>query len=1430
MKAPSIHPSAAGLMLAGSLLAGAHANPVLWSPAGGGSWNVADHWNPAGVPGAGDDIAIAITEAGTITLDADQTGSTLLLDNTAALTITGGGANRTLILGGGATATHSGAVNIGSSTAGQNVSITADTLTKTGSGELQFWNASTIGNVSLERGNTLVRQPTSLGAGDSGVITLGAPSGSNPAILRIGSGNNFAKPIVLQSGGTGILRIDTIGASSGAIFSGGITGDNNIQLTNTNNGTITFSTNPINPSGNVTLANIGTTGAAGSVTVSTVIGENVGSVTVSRDSGTNPGSFVSLSNTSAGNAWTGDTTVNTGATLRLATGNVIPDGPDKGDVIVDGTLDLRAGSETINGLSGTGTVTRGQAGGSTLIVGANDTTSTFSGLIQNGTGTVTLAKTGAGTLTLDTGNTHSGGTQVRAGLLLITHGNALGSGAGSVGSAAAASLLTGGPVTIPNSIQVNADPGEGVNVIGGSTDNTSTFSGPIQLAGDATISQAATTGANALHLTGGIVSNSAQDQTLTFAGPGRIRVDTHPIADGPDGALAVRIADGEIIFAAPNAYTGTTTLEGGSLTLTQPAFHDASTVEISSGATLVLDFAGTDTIGRLTLDGIVQDGGTWGAPGSGADHVSDRISGGGILLVSQADFLWTGGAGNGNWSNGGNWDVNSPPGPDTRLRFGNSAVTSLSNNLPAGTPFTHIRFEPDAPSFTIGGNPIVLTNRLENASGAFQVLNLSIELGGDVVIDSSTNLIELGGDISGGFGIVKTGTDEAILSGANTYTGTTTIAGGGLTIGGQDSLPAGTTLAFTNTNVPVFLDIAGIDQSLAGITFGTQTSAGASITLYGSFDSSLTTSPANLTFAPAAAPAAAGLSVSMGSLGGFTYDNPAGTFSLQAGAATGTGITTVVLAGETNSITAANLNLAAVNAASGNRSVLHLGLNNKIHANNLNLAAGSGRASAVLEFSPGLAPGGTLEIRNTAGSGAANVVIGRNSSFGTDTTTYASVLDTTGNEAVLDALVGTLLIGNAQCDGTGASRRVHSNGTFRMGAGSLTASSADIGVIGGITPTGPNTFTATGLLDLTGPGTAGIATITLAQNNLPLLNGTTHLDGQISIGGGARLNAATIRQGAVVFNETSRTARINWDDGTIGNLPGEDLSISGVEIVLGGTGTHTFDIAAGRTATVSSAIGSAAPGAALTKTGEGTLILSGANTYAGDTVIAAGILETTTGYLDDASKVEISTGGKLHLNFSGTDAVASLTFDDVPQEIGTYGATGSGAAFIDDTRFSGAGVLRVTGASGDPFEDWIDSFTFAPGADTSRGGDPDGDGLTNEQEFAFDGDPTSGAASGKIASALHEGHLTLTLPVRAGASFTGDGPLISDPIDGLVYRIDGSGDLSTFTAGVGEIPALSAGLPALSSEDWTYRSFRLTAPINSTSKGFLRAGLSSEEP
>ncbi|OYV06414.1 MAG: hypothetical protein CFE26_06455, partial [Verrucomicrobiales bacterium VVV1] len=154
----------------------------------------------------------------------------------------------------------------------------------------------------------------------------------------------------------------------------------------------------------------------------------------------------------------------------------------------------------------------------------------------------------------------------------------------------------------------------------------------------------------------------------------------------------------------------------------------------------------------------------------------------------------------------------------------------------------------------------------------------------------------------------------------------------------------------------------------------------------------------------------------------------------------------------------------------------------------------------------------------------------------------------------------------------------------------------------------------------------------------------------------------------------------------------------------------------------------------------------------------------------------------------------------------------------------------------DPFIPWAATYF---GAETNpaiigKAADPDNDGLNNLAEFALNSAPNSssnaGKIVGKVATVGGNSVLTLTLPVRNGATFTDDLTTheeVSALTDGLIYRIQGTTDLSAWTLDVSEVgagaerDAIQLGLPALDT-GWTYRTFRAPGSVSSSASDFLR--------
>jgi hypothetical protein len=84
-------------------------------------------------------------------------------------------------------------------------------------------------------------------------------------------------------------------------------------------------------------------------------------------------------------------------------------------------------------------------------------------------------------------------------------------------------------------------------------------------------------------------------------------------------------------LSSGSTYTGNTTVNGGTLVLAQATLATNSTVSLSNGAKLQLDFAITNRIGALIVNGVTQPGGIYNS-----STAPSFITGSGSLQVPSS--------------------------------------------------------------------------------------------------------------------------------------------------------------------------------------------------------------------------------------------------------------------------------------------------------------------------------------------------------------------------------------------------------------------------------------------------------------------------------------------------------------------------------------------------------------------------------------------------------------------------------------------------------------------------------------------------------------------------------------------------------------------------------------------------------------------------
>lgn len=437
----------------------------------------------------------------------------------------------------------------------------------------------------------------------------------------------------------------------------------------------------------------------------------------------------------------------------------------------------------------------------------------------------------------------------------------------------------------------------------------------------------------------------------------------------------------------------------------------------------------------------------------------------------------------------------------------------------------------------------------------------------------------------------------------------------------------------------------------------------------------------------------------------------------------------------------------------------------------------------------------------TGGEAGTAVILTKAGTYEGGTDLFSGVLRLANSDQVLGTgmltFTGNSTLATAS---NGGERVIGNNVTINNGVtGSIDAGFFPLTLAGVVTGPGVLTLASSGTLALSGAnsytGGTNINSVGTLRLESPTALGST---GTISFGGG------TLQYSAA--STTDYSAR---------------FSVAANQAYKVNTNGQTVSFASPLTST----------GGSLTKSGPGTLNLVAATAYTGDTTVSAGTLSLGTATLPDTADLRMTTGAVVNLGFAGTDIIDEFYRDGVAMFKGTWGGPASTAAH-KSALFTGTGILSVTVG---PVDSGYDTWATANGLTALNNGktlDPDFDGFTNAEEFAFNSLPLSGASSGKIVSKIAtvggEKVLTLTLPVRATASFTGTTEKVSGLVDGIVYRIQGSETLASFPLEVVEVTgadatAIQADLPGLTSTAWTYRSFRTAGTVSSAAKKFLRA-------
>jgi autotransporter-associated beta strand protein len=709
------------------------------------------------------------------------TGPTLITQGVLAIGHSNGlGASPQTTVSSGAALQLQGGISIGALP----LSLTGTGVSSGGALRNVSGNNSWAGTVTLVTATTRINS-------DSGILTLGGSSSISSTNLSLEVGGNGS---VVVSGaislGNGTLSKDGVGRLTLAgvnVYSG---------VTSVGNGTLRLA----NSSG---LGSSSMTTVSSDATVELIGGVSVGNAL--RLSGWGVSSGGALRNVSGNNSWTGSITVNSAATRITSDVDVLD---IVGVMSGSGSAGVRYGGAGTVKVSGTSTYTGVSeiSTGATLLLGNNNVLSSSSNVLFSGGKLLSDGKSvSAGTLSVSSSSElvlGSGSHTVRFSgpgtfsftRLVIKGWEGIYSGSGSagtagqffVGSSAVLSREQLDQIQFVDSNNVSyyaVQLGTGEVVPGVGTLSNPTGNSNIQVTTSATVggswsglvsgTYTFTPSADNANINVVDITNRLRGTGTGIGTPGNVKIVTANVGVGTQVGNVNFVAN----VTVSNPYTaryGLQVLAGGDIVLSSQMSLDGESWSSSSNFGYDVDFS---AVGNVLLNSSISTSGQ----NVSISSQSARSNGGNVVL-SAGGYVKVGGS---ITASGG---INSGTG-GTNSNGGNVNITG-AGGVTMTSGITTLGLGGTAGSITINtGNGTV-------SSGA-----------GTGVNDGQVSGVLQGGNF------VKTGAGIFVLKGSNTYSGTTTISGGILRLGGSNSMPTSSGLVLAGGE----FQSAGFSNTFASI-------------------------------------------------------------------------------------------------------------------------------------------------------------------------------------------------------------------------------------------------------------------------------------------------------------------------------------------------------------------------------------------------------------------------------------------------------------------------------------------------------------------------------------------------------------------------------------------------------------------------------------